>query len=135
MRQIMVLAFAAALVASGCGDDSTPSAPTPTTPNITESFSGTLTQNGGVTHTFVTARPGSVTATLVAVAPNNTAVVGLSLGTWNGNACSIVIAKDNAVQSSAISGTVGGAGPLCVRVYDVGRLTGAITYQVDVIHP
>jgi lipid-binding SYLF domain-containing protein len=104
-------------------------------PTVTDSFSGTLTPNSGRTHTFITARSGSVTATLVSLGPDSGLTVGLSLGTWNGNACQIVLRKDNAVQTSSIVGAASAAGNLCVSIYDVGNLTDAVDYQIDVVHP
>jgi ABC-type nitrate/sulfonate/bicarbonate transport system permease component len=138
MRRLTAL-FAAAAVALGaaaCGNnnDTTPiTTPTPVT--TTDSFAGTLKQNGGVTHTFLTARGGNVTATLVSLGPDSGLTVGLSLGIWNGNACSAQIAKDNAVQTSYVLGTASGAGTLCVRLYDVGNIVDPVAYQIDVVHP
>jgi hypothetical protein len=133
MRRLTALLIATAL-ASACASEPVPTAPTPTVP-ITEFFQGTLTINGGVTHTFNSTAGGTVQATLTALGPDSTAIVGLSLGTWNGNACQIILAKDEATQSSTITGTASSAGGLCVRIYDVGKLTGAATYEVQVTHP
>lgn len=129
---VLVLALA------GCGDDppTTPTAPTtPTT--ITETFAGTVGRNAAVTHTFSTQASGTVTATLSALGPDSTAVMGMSLGTWNGNICSIVLAKDDATQGSVITGGVSSNGFLCVRLYDVGNVTAAepFTYEVTIVHP
>ena len=136
MRHLLVLALAAALGAAACGDDDNTTPTTPTTPaTTTDIFPGTLTQNGGVTHSFVTARSGTVQATLTSVAPDSTLILGFSLGTWNGNACQSVIAKDNAIQAAVLVGTANSAGTLCVRIYDVGNLTEPVTYQIDVVHP
>jgi hypothetical protein len=77
-----------------------------------------------------------VTATLTAVGPDNTVVIGLSLGTWNGVVCHIpTLANDQAVQGSTVTGQATSLGSLCVRVYDVGRLTETISYEVQVSHP
>jgi hypothetical protein len=136
MRGLAALAIVAALAAAACGDDSSSTTPTtPTIPTTTESFTGVLNQNGGRTHTFITARSGSVTATLVSLGPDSGLTVGLSLGTWNGNACQVTIPKDNAVQTSSILGAASAAGSLCVRIYDVGNITDPVAYQIDVIHP
>ena len=48
----------------------------------------------------------------------------------------LVLANDNAVVTSALTGTVSTlAGSLCVRVYDVGALTEPVTYTFTVTHP
>src|SRR5687767_921099 len=95
------LCLVSALALVSCGDD-TPTAPDPlpTPVTVTENFSGTVNRNGGQTHTFNSSASGTVTATLVTVAPNNELVVGFSIGTFNGSACQIVIAKDNATQGA-----------------------------------
>ncbi len=132
-RRLTVLLIAIAF-GSACSEDRVPTAPTPTVP-ITEVFQGTLTINGGVTHPFNSTASGTVQATLTALGPDSTVLVGLSLGAWNGNACQIILAKDDATQSSTITGTASSAGGLCVRIYDVGKLAEAATYEVQVTHP
>ena len=135
MRALAAVAILAALVSAACGSGTSGTTTTPTNPVTTDSFTGTLTRNGAGTFTFITARSGSVTATLVSLGPDSGLTVGLSLGTWNGNACQTVLAKDNAVQSSSIVGSASAAGSLCVRVYDVGNVTDPVAYQIDVAHP
>jgi hypothetical protein len=135
MRRLAVLAFAAALSAAACGSD-TPTTPTvPTVPATTDTFNGTLTPSGGSTFTFLTSRSGSVTATLASLGPDSGLTVGLLLGSWNGNACAVQLVKDNAVQSSTLLGATSAAGSLCVRIYDVGNLTGPVDFQITVQHP
>jgi hypothetical protein len=132
---VLVLSLLA-LPAAGCGDDepTTPTEPTPTRPTITQEFSGTLTVNGGRTHEFATTGSGQITVTLTELAPNSQAEIGVSLGTWNGATCQIVIARDRATQSAVVVGAAGGAGSYCVRVYDAGELTATTDYRVTVVH-
>lgn len=131
----LTLAVFLALAASACGDSATTTPTTPTPITLTDTFTGTLTRNGGVTHTFAASNSGSIVVTLTSVAPDSTLVVGLSLGTWNGNACQVVLSKDNAVQGSNVIGSASSAGNLCARIYDVGNLASSIAYQIDVAHP
>jgi hypothetical protein len=123
------------LSAAACGNDTITTPTTSSTPTTTDTFNGTLTPSGGNTFTFITARSGSVTATLTSLGPDSGLTVGLLLGTWNGNACTVQLVKDNAVQSSSLLGAASGAGNLCVRVYDVGNLTGPVDFQITVVHP
>jgi len=125
----------AVLAMTSCGDDpiTTPTLPTPEP--VTEVFTGTLTVNGGATHVFNAATAGSLTATLTNIGPDENPTVGLSLGTWNGGACAIVIANDAAVRSSIVVGTVNQAGQLCVRIYDVGQIANPNDYEITVVHP
>jgi hypothetical protein len=101
---------------------------------VSETFSGTVTVNGAFTHPFTASRAGSVTAQVTALAPDDTITLGLALGTWNGIACQVVIANDTAKLSSAVLGTATAPGSLCVRLYDVGGLAGATSYDVKVDH-
>lgn len=63
-----------------------------------------------------------------------TTAVGLALGTWSGTTCTIVLANDVAGVGGLVSGVVQGAGTLCARVYDVGRLEIPTTFSIDVTH-
>jgi len=133
LRAVLVLPLEGG--AWACGNNTTPTAPTDPT-LTTEEFSGTVTVNGAVTHNFYSTSTGSVTATLTALAPESTTTIGLSLGTWNGASCAVVIANDQAVLTSIVTGTVSTiGGSLCVRVYDVGAMTEPTDYTVSVVHP
>ena len=135
MRRLAIVALAAALATAACGDDSSSNIPTtPTIPTTTDSFPGTLNPNGGRTHTFITARSGSITATLVSLGPDSGLTVGFALGTWNGVSCAITIINDKALTGVSVVGTANTAGSVCVRVYDVGNLTDPLTYEVKVVH-
>ena len=59
----------------------------------------------------------------------------MALGTWNGNACQIVLSKDSATQSSFIVGQASQANTYCVRIYDVGNVADPATYELQVNHP
>ena len=136
---LLVLAVVAA-GAAGCNDNNnnntvTNPTPTPTPTTVTETFSGSLNTNGATTFPFSATAGGTVTVTLTTLSPDATLPVGLSLGTWTGSACQVVIANDNAAQAAAISGTVTSAASLCVRVYDVGKVTSPVDFTVTVGHP
>jgi hypothetical protein len=129
----VVVAALAAVTGVACGGAELLPPTTGTPVPLTEVFSGTLGPNGAATHPFAAQAGGSVTVTLQELEPDTT--IGLSLGTWNGASCQIVIANDTAVRQSSVIGTVSGVGDLCVRVYDVGILTGPASYTVSVLHP
>jgi hypothetical protein len=121
---------------ASCGDDEINTPTSPTQPVvINETFSGSDTRNGGVTHSFVTQASGSVNATLTALAADEGTRIGLALGTFNGVACQLVITKDDAVVGSIITGAVSALGSLCVRIYDTGGLAQTADYEIQVAHP
>ena len=128
---VLLLAFCTA--AAGCTSDDIPtsSTPTTTTVSVTDTFNGTLNQNGGSSYPFTVTAAGSVTVSLVAL-NGDAAKVGVSIGTWNGTACTIVIANDAAVAGTNVLGASTSAGSLCVRVYDVGAVSTPVTYQIQV---
>ena len=134
---LAVVLTATALSTWACDDDRTPTTPTdPSAPAIvTETFVDTLNPNGGRSHSFSTEASGIVTATLISIAPDSTTRVGLAIGTWNGLACKIEIANDNAAQGITVTGSASALGSFCVRIYDIGQLTGNITYEIRLTHP
>jgi hypothetical protein len=133
-RAMVVLAAIGVMTACGEDNIAPPTAPTPPTVT-TEAFTGTVTRNGGVTHTFNTLTSGTVVATLSQFSAADGTKIGLALGTYNGSACQLVITKDDATLGTAVTGAVSALGSLCVRVYDVGNLTASADYEVQVSHP
>lgn len=132
------VALACAVAAGGCGNNQLASLIPPTVSvTVTETFTGTLTRNGGTSHSFTVTSTGGgeVTATLKTLSPDSSAVVGFGLGTWNGTACQIVITNDRAGQASALLGRATSTGSLCVRVFDVGLITDPQDYEIEVVHP
>jgi len=126
-----------ALTAAGCGGTTaTTAAVAPTAITVTEEFTGTLNINGGASFPFTSSAAGLITSTLTTLGPDSTLSVGLSLGTWNGTACSVAsIHNDNAGQGSSIIGQATASGSLCTRVYDVGKISDSVTYTITVVHP
>ena len=131
------LLLGALLSITACGDDAAaPTAPTPTPqPTVTETFSGSINRNGAATHTFLAQASGTVTATLTTLAPVGTEAIGVSLGTWNGTACALIIANTAAAQGAIVVGVTSSAGNLCVFVQDVGKIAVAASYDITVVHP
>ncbi len=136
LRLIQTLLVACVAIGlCGCSN-TTPTTPSTTNPaTTTDTFSDTLNPNGAKTFTFAVAAAGTVTATITVLSPDSTAIVGLSLGTWNGSACQIVLANDNATQGTSVTGSTTTTGTLCARVYDVGKLTDVASFTMTVTHP
>jgi hypothetical protein len=128
------------LRAGACGsDNNTPTTPTtPTTPvTTTETFTGTLTVNGAITHVFLVGAAGTVTVQLTAIDPSTSPTIGVSIGTWNGTACSVSsgIFNDAAALNAIVTAQVTAATSLCARIYDAGKLTDPLNYTISVVHP
>ncbi len=130
------LLLSALLSTAACGDDAAPTAPTPASPvTVSETFSGSINRNGAATHTFLAQAAGTVTVTLAALSPEGTEAIGVSLGTWNGTACQIVIANTAAAQGAVLLGVASSAGNLCIFVQDIGKVAAAASYEITVVHP
>ena len=128
-------------IMTACGGNSSSTQTTPTTlPTVlTETFTGTLLKNAAYTHPFAVTDAGDVSVFLITSAdathPDNNAIpIGVSLGTWNGASCAIVIANDSVSPGSSITGRATAAGNLCVRVYDVGFVPGSANYELLIDH-
>jgi hypothetical protein len=137
-RLLFCLAPLAALViaAAGCSSNDTSTAPASVIPTLGETFTGTLTPHGGISYSFTVTGVGSISATLTSLLPDSARPVGLSLGTWNGSVCQVVLSNDNTIQGQEVVGQSSGTGTFCVRVYDaVGTVLQPQTYVVDVSHP
>jgi hypothetical protein len=144
-RRLFVTA-ALAVAAAACGGTKTSTTSPSTIPAIptviSETFSGTLVRNAAYTHPFSVTDSGDVSVFVLSSVdnrdPNNNAVpIGVSLGTWNGDTCNIVIAKDNVSPGNtiALTGRATAAGNLCVRVYDIGFVTPAsANYELLIDH-
>jgi hypothetical protein len=129
---ILLVAFGVA----GCDDDITTTPTTPSAP-VTETFTGQVGQSGSSMHNFSTSASGAIVATLKAIGTDNTLVVSFALGTWTGSACSLVLENPAATGGAILTGTMTGAGTLCVRVGDQGNIPAnqPASYTIEVTHP
>lgn len=141
-RSILGAALAVAALSvgtAGC-EETTPNNPINPGPlPTTEQFSGSIGINGAIAFPFSTASAGTISLTLTTVTPDNTAIVGLSVGTWNGTACSVStgVFNDSAQQGITVTAAVSSAGfnNVCARVYDSGKLTAGINFEITVVRP
>ncbi len=131
---LRVLPLLLALSAAGaCGSD-TPQGPTlPDPVQKTENFTGTLTVNGSAVHAFVVDRPGAVTAQVTELSTDGV-TFGLSLGSWSGVACQLIVATASSREGTLVAGTAQTVGNFCVYLNDNGTLTGPVDYALTVTH-
>lgn len=130
-----------ALAASACGGSSSSTSSLPTTPTaslVTDTFSGSITQNGTAIHPFsVTSSGSSLLAGYTSIAPATVTALGIGIGAWDGTNCGLNQSQNDAARSgnTAISGTAN-AGNYCIRVYDGGNIQEGVTatYTLQVQH-
>src|SRR5262249_6075627 len=121
------------LIATACRDPIPPATPTPATPTIPETFTGTLLPLGTSSNTFFVQRAGGIQVSLTGLSP--AASVGLGVGTPSGATCltldhMTVVAGPNA----QMIGTATVRGNFCVAVFDVGNLVESVNYTIVVLH-
>jgi len=140
----LTLLFAAAHSAGGCGGDSSTSPTTTTTTTtatlVTETFSGSIGQNGVSVYPFTVSTSGySLLAGYTSIVPASVTALGIGLGSWDAttSTCSLNITQNDAGRSgsTAISGNAN-AGSYCLRVYDGANIGASVTasYSVQVQH-
>jgi hypothetical protein len=62
--------------------------------------------------------------------------VGLGIGTPSGAGCALTTSTSSAVAGSVPQlSTNENSGPFCVKIYDVGNLSTAVTFIINVAHP
>lgn len=132
------VALAAMLAVAGCGGS--PLSPSEVAEfnaltSVTENFSGSVAAGTTVTHAFAVTKSGSVTLTLTALTPDDTLLVGLGLGVWDGASCTIQVSTNAGKLNEVYQATTAGAGNFCVAVGDPGTFTGDVGYTVKITHP
>ena len=131
----LVPLVALSLIVSGCGNSSSDSTVAPPPATLTDSFSGTLSLHGATAYSFNVTGAGNITAQLTTLSPDAMNPVGLSLGTWNGSICQVILSNDNSIQGGQVVGTASATGSFCVRIYDAaGTVVAPQTYTIDVFH-
>jgi hypothetical protein len=133
MKRILAIVLVTSLAAAGCSDPVAPATPTPATPTVTDTFTGTLLILGSNTHQFTIQQIGGIMVTLNGVTPG--ASLGIGVGTPSGSNC-LLVQHLTAVgsPSTQISGTATITGTFCISVFDVGNLVEPVTYTVTVLH-
>lgn len=131
----LVMLVVAAVAAVSCNKDVVATAPTPDT--TTDTFSSQLGVGGSATRSFVVRTTGMVSVTLTSVGPPSTLAVGLGLGIpmASGNGCNLTRSAVTTAGSDPQVTATADSGTYCVRVYDVGNLTGDVTFSISILHP
>src|SRR5262245_44125356 len=124
-----------ALLSAACSDPVVPAAPTPVTPTITETFSGTLLQFGSNSHQFTVNQIGGIKVSITKIDPSAAVSIGVGTPSTSSGTC-LAIRDLTAVASPGIqiSGTATLTGNFCVSVSDVGNLVEPVTYEITVLH-
>jgi hypothetical protein len=141
LRALALLAFTA-VVAAGCGNDATPTTPTTTSDlRSNETFGATLNVGQSQFYSFSTISPGTTEITLISLRPVGSVsatlspVVGLGLGTPQATDCALSSATNTTPGLKAQVSVATNISTYCVKIADIGNLTGAVDYTIRVVHP
>jgi len=127
----------------GCGSSS--NASTLTTPTVaarlaTDTFTGSIDQNGTAVFPFTVTTSGyGLLAGYTSISPASIAALGLGVGAWDASSstCSLNVSQNDTGRSgsTALSGTPN-SGSYCLRVYDAGNIPAGMSasYTVQVQH-
>jgi hypothetical protein len=138
-RTFACLIVFTALSAAGCSNSADATSPTlpsvPTSPLVTENFSGTVQVGSSDSKPFTVTSSGfQITVDLTSAGPPATISMGLGVGAWDGTNCSNVTGGTyQAGPTAQLSGTIP-SGQYCLIVQDVGNQSAPITYTAVVLH-
>jgi hypothetical protein len=134
---IVVSAFAAAGCSSGDSSSSSTLPVSPSSPLVTENFSGTVQVGGSDSHPFTVVSSGAqISLDLTSVGPPSTISMGFGIGGWDGTTCTPISGGYGTVQASAtpqLGGNIA-AGTYCAIVFDVGNQSAPVTYTAVILH-
>jgi hypothetical protein len=131
LLRALLLVTTLAVAVSGCGTSgNTITVPTPV--EVTESYSGSVVGQGGVSYQVINAKVGTVTLTMAAIGPDPSVPVGMSIGVLSSIACTAVMDNPAAQVGSQLVGTITSASTLCVKIYDPGTFVAdqILTYEI-----
>ena len=104
---------------------------------VTDLFESQFGIQGSATRTFSVAETGTVSLTLTAAGPPADVAVGLGIGIPRSTGTGCTLSRSVTATASTVPQltTTAEAGSYCVRVFDVGALTGDVRFSVSVQHP
>ena len=141
---MLALGLFAAAASLGCTNNNSNNnaitGPTPTV--VTETFNGSIVQNGTAIHSFTITNSGyPLLAGFSAMSPATITSLGLGIGFWDPAAqtCSLNQTQNDVAKlgNTALSVSAAPSGTLCMRVYDAGNITDpsvTVTYTLLVEH-
>jgi hypothetical protein len=128
------LLLAVASIAAACGDATTATSPTTTSP-VTETFIGQFSPGGGASRSFTSASSGSAIVTLTQDTAPADATVGLGIGIPQANNAGCYLTQTMPAVTGTTLTVAVEAGTYCVRLYDAGGLTAPVAFTLTIVRP
>jgi hypothetical protein len=139
-QSLLCLIVATALSAAGCSNSTDTSSTLPTAPSsplVTENFSGTVQVGSNDAKPFMVTSDGfQITVDMTSAGPPATIAMGIGVGTFVGGTCQLSsggFTTAPAASAPQLTGTIA-AGQYCLMIYDVGNQSGPVTYTAVVNH-
>ncbi|MGQ0732984.1 MAG: hypothetical protein ACT4QD_04930 [Acidobacteriota bacterium] len=131
-RRLAWMVIGLAWAMAGCQNVTTPTAPN--LPPATDTFTTQIVPGGVVTRSFRMYTRGTFSVTMTRIGPPDGVVVGLGVGIPRADGTGCTLSQWVATTASANPQIVAQAdgGAYCVRVFDLGNLTGETTFTVTV---
>lgn len=132
----LALVLLSAFTIAACGEDETPTTPTPRTTE-TVTWSTNLANGGATSRSFKTTRSGTVSITLQSFAGSTTLRAGLGVGIplGDGTGCVLSRSVESTAGATAQLELAVDAGNYCVQVYDPGTLTQPVGFTIVLVYP
>ncbi len=122
-----------AMLAAGCGSDSTPTTPSNPSGPTTENWSSTVAPGGQSSRSFTVNAAGTINVTLTAA--GDTLGLGVGVPRVSGGGCRLGVSVNTGPGSAPQITTSADAGQYCVQVYDLGTLRDPVGFAVKIDHP
>lgn len=129
---------------TGCGNDSAPTTPTPTTtttvnpPSVTEVWENSLAVGGTRFYSFTVGLNGTVNVTLERLTEggaDSTAQLNLGTGLPAGTGCNVAGTSAVSAGPEPQVSTTSAPGVYCARVSDPGNLALPASFRILIAHP
>ena len=141
LSTLSLVAVAAALAGAACGNRIVPTGPSgnPLSASVdVESFVGTLPVGGTRFYSFTVPQDGNVSLTLLSLVENgepSTNTVNIGIGVPQGTGCTLLDSRTTAAGATPQFTNFYQAAVYCARVADVGTLTAAATFALNIAYP
>ena len=125
------------IAGSACNETARPTSPSPPASPVTVVYDSQLYPGGTASRTLTVTQSGTVYLTLTSVRPDAAVALGLGVGIPRADGGGCHLSQSISVASGATSqlSTNVDAGTYCVKVFDVGTLTDAVSFSVTIVHP
>lgn len=122
-----------AMLCTGCEAVVVPTGPS--LDPVTETFASLLTVRGTASRTFTVRDTGTIALTLTDVAGGMIVGLGVGIPRADGTSCNLSQSVETTGGATPQITTTADGGSYCVKLFDVGTLSDAVSFSVTIVHP